>query len=98
LGTAEIILIHHTRCGMQAFTDKEFRAKIAAETGQAPPWDSLAFTDLEEDVRSSIGKVKMCPFLNKTREVRGFVFDVDTGSLREVGLLSAVSGGRPGTA
>ena len=84
LGTTEIMLIHHTECGMQTFTDQEFKAKIAAETGRRPQWSSMAFTDLDQDVRNSIAQVKACPFLNRTREVRGFVFDVDTGTLREV--------------
>jgi len=84
LGTAEIILIHHTQCGMQTFTNSEFKAKIAAETGHRPRWASLAFSELDEDVRRSIARVKDCPFLTHTREVRGFVFDVETGSLREV--------------
>jgi carbonic anhydrase len=84
LGTTEIILIHHTKCGMQTFTDKEFKTKIAAETGSKPPWPSMAFADVYEDVRTSIAQLKACPFLNRTREVRGFVFEVDTGALREV--------------
>lgn len=69
---------------MQTFTDKEFKTKIAAATGRKPTWPSLAFAELDDDVRSSIAKVKACPFLNRTREVRGFVFEVDTGTLREV--------------
>ena len=84
LGTTEIILIHHTKCGMLTFTDKEFKTKIAAETGRKPPWPSMAFADVDEDVRASIAQLKAAPFLNRTREVRGFVFDVDTGALREV--------------
>jgi carbonic anhydrase len=84
LGTTEIFLIHHTKCGMQTFTDKEFKAKIAAETGSKPTWPTMAFVDVDEDVRSSIAQLKACQFLNHTREVRGFVFDVDTGALREV--------------
>jgi carbonic anhydrase len=84
LGTTEIILIHHTHCSMQAFSDSEFKAKMAAETGRKPPWPSLAFADVDEDLRTSVAKVKACPFLNRTREVRGLVFDVDTGTLREV--------------
>ncbi len=84
LGTTEIIMIHHTQCGMQTFTNKELKAELAAETGHKPHWASLAFTDLDEDLRKSIARVKECPFLTRTREVRGFVFDVDTGSLREI--------------
>jgi carbonic anhydrase len=84
LGTTDIILIHHTQCGMQTFTNSEFKAKLEAETGRRPRWASLAFSDLDEDVRRSIARVKTCPFLTRTREVRGFVFHVETGSLREV--------------
>jgi len=84
LGTTEIILIHHSQCGMQTFTNKEFKARLEAETGHKPRWASLAFSDLDADVRKSIARVKACPFLTSTREVRGFVFDVETGSLREV--------------
>ncbi|HUD38099.1 MAG TPA: carbonic anhydrase [Streptosporangiaceae bacterium] len=84
LGTTEVILIHHAQCGMQTFKNKEFKAELAAETGHKPHWASLAFTDVEEDLRKSIARVRECPFLTHTREVRGFVFDVETGSLREI--------------
>jgi carbonic anhydrase len=84
LGTTEVILIHHSQCGMQTFKNKEFKAELAAETGHKPHWASLAFTDVEEDLRKSIARVRECPFLTSTREVRGFVFDVETGSLREI--------------
>jgi carbonic anhydrase len=84
LGTTEIILVHHSQCGMQTFTNAEFKAKLEAETGRKPRWASLAFSDLDADVRKSIGRVQACPFLTRTREVRGFVFEVETGRLREV--------------
>jgi len=84
LGTTEIILIHHSQCGMQTFTNSEFKAKLEAETGRKPRWASLAFRDLDADVRKSIAAVRACPFLTRTREVRGFVFEVDSGILREV--------------
>lgn len=84
LGTTEIILIHHALCGMQTFTNKEFKAELMAETGHKPHWASLAFTDVDEDLRKAIARVKAYPFLNHTHEVRGFVFDVATGRLREV--------------
>ena len=84
LGTTEIILIHHTQCGMQTFTNSEFKAKLEAETGRKPRWSSLAFTDLDADVRKAIARVKASPFLTCTRTVRGFVFEVETGSLHEV--------------
>ncbi len=84
LGTTEIILIHHAQCGMQTFTNKDLKTELEAETGRKPHWASLAFTDVDADVRKSIARVKACPFLTHTHEVRGFVFDVATGLLREV--------------
>ena len=84
LGTREIILIHHTDCGMLTFTDDDFKAAIHADTGIKPPWAAEAFSDLEADVRQSIARIKASPFVPHTGQIRGFVFDVDTGSLREV--------------
>jgi carbonic anhydrase len=85
LGTREIILIHHTDCGMLTFTDDDFKAGIQAETGIRPSWAAEAFGDLDEDVRQSIARVKANPFIPHKDEIRGFVFDVATGKLREVG-------------
>ncbi len=84
LGTREIILIHHTECGMLTFTDDGFRAAIEEETGIRPPWAAEAFSDLDEDVRQSINRIKASPFIPVKDSVRGFVFDVSTGKLREV--------------
>ena len=84
LGTKEIILIHHTDCGMLTFTDDDFKAGIQAETGIKPEWAAEAFPDLDEDVRQSIKRIKNCPFIPHTDAVRGFVFDVATGQLNEV--------------
>jgi carbonic anhydrase len=84
LGTREIVLIHHTDCGMLTFTDDEFKAGIQQETGLKPAWSAESFTDLDEDVRQSIRRIKASPFLPHTDQVRGFVFDVATGSLTEV--------------
>jgi carbonic anhydrase len=84
LGTTEIILIHHTECGMLTFTDEEFAATLTEETGQEPGWVAHAFTDLDEDVRASAARIKESPYLPHTGDVRGFVFDVATGNLREV--------------
>ena len=84
LGTKEIILIHHTDCGMLTFTDDEFKAGIQAETGIKPEWAAEAFSDLDEDVRQSITRIKNSPFIPHTDAVRGFVFDVATGKLNEV--------------
>ncbi|HTY72106.1 MAG TPA: carbonic anhydrase [Actinomycetes bacterium] len=84
LGTNEIILIHHTDCGMLTFTDDGFRATIQEETGIKPPWAAEAFADLQTDVRQSIARIKASPFIPLTDSVRGFVFDVATGRLDEV--------------
>ena len=84
LGTKEIILIHHTDCGMLTFTDDEFKAGIQAETGIKPEWAAEAFPDLDEDVRQSLKRIKNSPFIPHTDAVRGFVFDVATGQLNEV--------------
>ena len=84
LGTKEIVLIHHTDCGMLTFTDDEFKASIQEETGLKPAWAAESFTDLDTDVRQSIARIKASPFIPHTDQVRGFVFDVATGRLREV--------------
>ncbi|SRR6266566_2346145 len=84
LGTREIILIHHTECGMLTFTDDAFKASIQEETGIKPDWAAEAFSDIDTDVRQSIGRIKASPFIPHTDDVRGFVFDVRTGRLREV--------------
>ncbi|GAA4621603.1 carbonic anhydrase [Actinoallomurus vinaceus] len=84
LGTREIMLIHHTGCGLLGITDEEFRAQLKAETGLEPEWSAEAFTDLDEDVRESIARIKADPFIPHKDSVRGFVFDVKTGELREV--------------
>jgi carbonic anhydrase len=84
LGTREIILIHHTECGMLTFTDDDFKAAILEDTGIKPPWAAEAFSDLDGDVRQSIARIKASPFLPHTDAVRGFVFDVATGKLNEV--------------
>ncbi|HEX4059767.1 MAG TPA: carbonic anhydrase [Streptosporangiaceae bacterium] len=84
LGTHEIILIHHTDCGMLTFTDDRFKQDIQDETGIKPGWAAEAFGDLDTDVLQSIARIKASPFLPHTDEVRGFVFDVATGRLTEV--------------
>jgi carbonic anhydrase len=84
LGTTGILLIHHTGCGMLTFTDDQFRGEIEADTGIRPPWAAEAFADLDADVRQSIARIKASPFLPHTGSVRGFVFDIDTGLLRDV--------------
>jgi len=84
LGTHEIILIHHTECGMLTFTDDQFKQDIQDETGIKPSWAAEAFRDLDTDVLQSIARIKASPFIPHTDEVRGFVFDVATGRLTEV--------------
>jgi carbonic anhydrase len=84
LGTQEIILIHHTDCGMLTFTDDGFKQSIQQELGQKPAWAAEAFSDLDEDVRQSIARIKNSPFVPKKDSIRGFVFDVATGLLNEV--------------
>jgi len=84
LGTREIILIHHTDCGMLTFTDDDFKAAIQAETGIKPAWSAESFDDLDADVRQSIARIKASPFVPHKDSVRGFVFDVATGKLSEV--------------
>jgi len=84
LGTTEIILIHHTDCGMLTFTDDGFKRSIQDETGIKPEWAAEAFTDLDEDVRQSIARIKASPFVPHKDSIRGFVFAVATGKLNEV--------------
>ena len=84
LGTEEIILIHHTECGMLTFTDDEFKASIEKDTGIRPEWAAEAFRDLDGDVRQSIARIKASPFIPKKDAVRGFVYEVESGRLREV--------------
>jgi carbonic anhydrase len=84
LGTREIILIHHTDCGMLTFTDEAFRRSVQNDTGIKPPWSTEAFTNLEEDVRQSLARIATSPFIPYKASVRGFVFDLATGKLNEV--------------
>ena len=84
LGTREIMLIHHTDFGMLTFTDDEFKRSIHDDTGIKPHWAAEAFSDLDEDVRQSMARIKASPFVPHTENVRGFVFDVATGKLNEV--------------
>ena len=99
LGTREIILIHHSDCGMLTFTDDEFKASILADTGIRPSWAPESFADPVEDVRQSLRRLQASPFLARTESLRGFVFDVADGALHEVFLepdLRVIDGGDPG--
>ncbi len=84
LGTTEVVLVHHTDCGMLTFTDDAFKADVQSDTGIKPHWSPEAFSDLEQDVRQSIARIKTSPFVPNKDSVRGFVFDVGTGKLTEV--------------
>jgi carbonic anhydrase len=84
LGTEEIILIHHTECGMLTFTDDEFRDSIQEETGIKPEWAVETFSDLDTDVRQSIARIKASPFIPRKDSIRGFIYEVESGRLREV--------------
>jgi carbonic anhydrase len=84
LGTSEIVLIHHTDCGMLTFQDDEFKREIQDETGVKPEWAAEAFPDVDEDVRQSLARIQASPFIPKKDAVRGFVYEVESGRLREV--------------
>jgi carbonic anhydrase len=83
LGTEEIILIHHTDCGMLTFRDDDFREQLQDDTGLKPSWAAESFTDLDRDLRQSIERIRSSPFI-PNKNVRGFVYEVETGKLREV--------------
>jgi carbonic anhydrase len=84
LGTEEVMVIHHTDCGMLTFSDDDFRRQIQEETGVKPHWAAEAFSDLEEDVRQSVARIKSSPFIPRKESIRGFVYEVESGRLREV--------------
>jgi carbonic anhydrase len=84
LGTSEIILIHHTDCGMLTFTDDEFKRSVQDDVGIKPEWAAESFSDLDEDVRQSIARIQASPFIPRKDSVRGFVYEVESGRLREV--------------
>ena len=84
LGTEEIVLIHHTDCGMLTFSDDGFKQSIQDETGIKPEWAAEAFSDLDTDVRQSMARIKASPFIPRKDSVRGFVYEVESGRLREV--------------
>ncbi len=84
LGTEEIILIHHTGCGMLTFTDDDFKRSIEEDTGIRPEWAAEAFPDVDADVRQSIARIQASPFIPHKDAIRGFVYEVETGRLREV--------------
>ena len=85
LGTEEVVLIKHTDCGMLTFSDEEFADRLERETGSRPEWHAHAFSDLVEAVRDGVERIRTSPFVPRTDSVRGFVYEVETGRLREVG-------------
>ena len=84
LGTREVVLVHHTDCGMMTFTDEQFAQRLRDETGEEPSWRAHAFTDLDDDVRDGMRRLRESVFVGETDQVRGFVLDVGTGRLHEV--------------
>ena len=84
LGTEEIMLIHHTDCGMLTFRDDDFRQQIQEDTGIKPQWAAECFDNLDADVRQSIARIKASPFIPRKEHVRGFIYEVESGRLREV--------------
>ena len=84
LGTREIILIHHTDCGMLTFSDDELKQQIQNDVGIKPHFPMESFSDLEEDVRQSIARIQASPFILHKDSVRGFIYEIETGRLREV--------------
>jgi carbonic anhydrase len=86
LGTEEIVLIHHTDCGMLSFTDEEFAERLERAAGQRPSWRAHSFPDLEADLREQASKLRESPFLAHTESIRGYIYDVDSGELNEVDL------------
>lgn len=84
LGTTEIVLIHHTDCGMQTFKDDQLKAQVEEDTGLRPPFAFEAFSDPADDVRQSIRRIKASPFVPRKDEIRGFVYDVTNGRLNEI--------------
>ena len=84
LGTSEVLLIHHTLCGMQGLAEAEMKAGIEAEAGIRPPFALEAFDDIDADVRQSMARIRSSPFLRRDGSVRGFVYDLAEGTLREV--------------
>lgn len=84
LGTGEIMLVHHTKCGMQGLDDERLADELEAETGQRPEWRAGGFADAEDDVRQSMERIQRSPFIPIKESVRGFIFDVESGQLREV--------------
>jgi carbonic anhydrase len=88
LGTEEVAVIHHTGCGLMTFTDEQFADDLERETGQRPAWSAGTFADLEQDVRAGVRRILDSPFVPRKEHVRGYVYEVETGRVREVAAES----------
>jgi carbonic anhydrase len=84
LGTEEIVLIHHTDCGMLTFTDDQFQKHLEEKYGVRPDWDAGTFSNLEDNMRASLDTIAASPFIPHKDSIRGYVYEVETGELREV--------------
>jgi carbonic anhydrase len=84
IGSTEVVVVNHTGCGMLTFTDDDFRAQLREETGSDPEWAPGAFRDLDQNVRDGVARIEASPFIPEKASVRGFVYDLDSGRLREV--------------
>lgn len=89
LGTREVLLVHHTNCGLEMVTEDDFKDELEAETGLRPTWAVEAFKQVEQSVRGSMARLRRSPFIPHTDKIRGFVYDVHTGELREVDAAGA---------
>ena len=84
LGTRDIAVIHHTDCGMLKFTDEEFKRRLEEDFGHRPEWEPGAFENLDRNLRDTIERIKESPFLPSKESIRGYIYEVETGILREI--------------
>ncbi|WP_434451606.1 beta-class carbonic anhydrase [Lentzea sp. E54] len=91
LGTREVLLVHHTNCGLEMVTEDDFKDELEADTGLRPTWAVEAFKDVEQSVRGSMARLRRSPFIPHTDKIRGFVYDVHTGELREVDAANSAA-------
>jgi carbonic anhydrase len=91
LGTREVLLVHHTNCGLELVTEDDFKDELEADTGLRPTWAVEAFKVVEQSVRGSMARLRRSPFIPHTDKIRGFVYDVHTGELREVDAVDTAA-------
>lgn len=91
LGTREVLLVHHTNCGLEMVTEDDFKDELEADTGLRPTWAVEAFKVVEQSVRGSMARLRHSPFIPHTDKIRGFVYDVHTGELREVDAANSAA-------